>query len=597
LTMKPILFLCLLKKLKVLAGLPVALFAPSALAAITTPNYVQGNFAAPPTPQTTMTVKYTAAQTAGHMNVVIVGWNDGTSHISSVKDSKGNVYQLASGPTVLTGSPALSQSIYYANNISAATAGTNSVTVTFTAAANYPDIRILEYSGIDLVSPVDVSAAATGDSATSTSGAVVTKNATDLLVAGNVVWTTTAGPSSGLTQRLLTSDGDIVEDRVVTAVGSYSASAPLNSAGPWVMQMVAFRAAGSSTPTPTPTPTPAPASTALTYIQGNYATPSSSLTSVTVKYTAGQTAGHLNVVIVGWNDATAQVKSLTDSKGNAYQLAVGPTVHTGSGPASQSIYYAKNISAATAGANTVTVTFTSAAYYPDIRILEYSGIDSVTPVDVSAAATGNSTTSSSGAVMSKNAHDLLVGANLVWTSTTRPGSGLTMRLLTSDGDIAEDREVTATGSVSASAPLSSQGAWVMQMVAFRAASSSSSSSTSTSGSSSTSTPTPSPTPTPKPTPSPTPTPKPTPSPTPGSSVELSWQADPATTNSATNPVGYRLHSGSASGVYTLTTTLGNVTTTTVSNLTSGVKYYFVVTAYNSAGVDGPPSNEISFTAQ
>jgi uncharacterized protein YciI len=616
--MKPILFPYLLKKLRVLAGLPFVLFAPSVLAAITTPNYVQGNFTAPPTPQTTMTVKYTAAQTAGHLNVVIVGWNDATSHVSSVKDSKGNVYALAAGPTVLTGSPALSESIYYAKNISAATAGANSVTVTFSAAANYPDLRILEYSGIDLTSPVDVSAAATGDSATSTSGAVVTKNAVDLLVGGNDVWNTTVGPSSGLTQRLLTSDGDIAEDRVVTSVGSYSASAPLNSAGPWVMQMVAFRAAGSSTPTPTPTPkpTPTPTPTALTYIQGNDATPPSSLTSVPVKYTGAQTAGHLNVVIVGWNDASAQVKSLTDSKGNVYHLAVGPTVHTGSGPASQSIYYAKDILAATAGANTVTVTFTAAAFYPDIRILEYSGVDSVTPVDVSAAATGNSTTSSSGAVITKNANDLLVGANVVSTGTTGPGSGLTKRLLTSDGDIVEDRVVTATGSLSASAPLSSQGAWVMQMVAFRAASSSTSSSgsTPTPKPSPTPTPKPSPTPTPKPTPSPTPTPKPsptptpkpsptptpkpTPSPTPGSSsVTLSWQATPATTNAATNPVGYRLHSGTTSGVYTLTTTLGNVTTATVSNLTKGVKYYFAVTAYNKAGTDGPDSSVVSYVAQ
>ena len=147
-------------------------------------------------------------------------------------------------------------------------------------------------------------------------------------------------------------------------------------------------------------------------------------------YTAAQTAGNLNVVIVGWNDATAQVSSLTDSKGNVYQLAVGPTVLTGSGPLSQAIYYAKNISAATAGANIVTVTFNAAANYPDIRILEYSGIDPVSPVDVVADATGNSATSSSGAVITKNAMDLLVGANIVWTSTTGPGSGLTQRMLT-----------------------------------------------------------------------------------------------------------------------------------------------------------------------
>ena len=76
------------------------------------------------------------------------------------------------------------------------------------------------------------------------SGAVTTKNPTDLLVGANVVWTMTSGPGSGFTQRLLTQDGDIAEDRVVTAVSSYNASAPLSSAGAWVMQMVAFRAAG-----------------------------------------------------------------------------------------------------------------------------------------------------------------------------------------------------------------------------------------------------------------------------------------------------------------------------------------------------------------
>jgi uncharacterized protein YciI len=587
--MKPFLFLCLLIRLTVLAGLPLVLFANSAVATLTTPNYVQGNDAVPQTPQTKVTVTYTAAQIAGHLNVVIVGRSDATAQVSSVTDSKGNVYQLAVGPTVQTGSEPVSQSIYYAKNISAAIAGANTVTVTFTAAAYYPDIRILEYSGVDPVSPVDVSAAATGNSATSTSGAVITKNATDLLVGANLVWTSTAGPGSGLTQRLLTQDGDIAEDRVVTAAGSYNASASLSSAGTWVMQIVAFRAAGSQTPAPTPTPTPTPTQAALTYVQGNYATPQSPLTAVTVKYPAAQTAGHLNVVIVGWNDATAQVSSLTDSRGNVYQSAVGPTVLTGSNPVSQSIYYAKNISAASAGANTVTVKFTAAAYYPDIRILEYSGIDAVSPVDVTAGATGNSTTSSSGAVITKNAKDLLVGANLVWTSTTGPGSGLTQRLLTQDGDIAEDRMVTATGSYNANAPLSSAGAWVMQMVAFRAENSSSSSSSAQ---------TPSPTPTPKPTPSPTPTPKPTPSPSPspGSSVTLTWNADLPTSNPATNTTGYRLHLGLASGNYTQITSLGNTTTVTVSHLISGTTYYFVVTAYNSAGIDSPKSNQVSFKA-
>jgi hypothetical protein len=585
--MRPLSFLCLLKRSTILKGLLLVMFAHGAVAATTTPHYVQGNYSAPSTPQTKVTVTYKAAQTAGNLNVVIVGRSDTTTQVSSLTDSKGNVYQLAVGPTVQTGANPASQSIYYAKKILAATAGTNTVTVNFSGAANYPDVRILEYSGVDPSTPVDVSAAATGDSASSSSGSVTTKNSTDLLVAANIVWTSTTGPGGGLTQRLLTNDGDIAEDRVVTATGSYGTSAPLSGAGPWVMQMVAFRAAGS--PSPTPTPTPAQTTAALTYVQGNYAAPPSSLTSVPVKYPAAQGAGHLNVVILGWNDATSQVKSLSDTKGNVYQLAVGPMLLTGSDPRTQSIYYAKNILAATAGSNTVTVTFNAAAYYPDIRILEYSGIDTATPVDVSAAATGNSTTSSSGTVTTKNASDLLVAANVVWTSTTGPGSGWTQRLLTPDGDIAEDRALTATGSVSASAPLSSGGPWVMQMVAFRAAKSSSSANGSSSQ--------PTPTPTPKPTPTPTPTPKPTPTPTPTSStVTLTWTASPATTNPATNPVGYRLHLGMSSGTYTQTTTLENVTTAKVSNLIKGQKYYCAVSAYNSANVDGALSSQVSFTA-
>ena len=103
--------------------------------------------------------------------------------------------------------------------------------------------------------------------------------------------------------------------------------------------------------TPVPTPTPAP----LSFIQGNYAVPQSPMTTVSAPFSAALKAGDLNVVIVGWNDAT--------TLGNLYQLAVGPTVLTGSAPCSQTIYYAKNISAATAGTNVATVKFNAAAIY------------------------------------------------------------------------------------------------------------------------------------------------------------------------------------------------------------------------------------------
>ena len=142
------------------------------------------------------------------------------------------------GPTLGTN---LTQSIYSAKNIAAAAAGANTVTVTFSPAAAYPDIRIVEYSGADPNNPVDVTAGSSGNSATTSSGSAVTTNPTDLLFGANIVWTTTTGAGSGFTQRLITPDGDIAEDEMVKATGSYSASASLNQSGPWVMQMVAFR--------------------------------------------------------------------------------------------------------------------------------------------------------------------------------------------------------------------------------------------------------------------------------------------------------------------------------------------------------------------
>jgi Concanavalin A-like lectin/glucanases superfamily/Chitobiase/beta-hexosaminidase C-terminal domain/IPT/TIG domain/Fibronectin type III domain len=213
------------------------------------------------------------------------------------------------------------------------------------------------------------------------------------------------------------------------------------------------------------------AAVALSYIQGNYATPQTTSASVSVTYTGAQTSSDLNVVVVGWNDTTNAVSSVTDSKGNSYTLAVGPT--TIGGVASQSIYYAKNIAAATAGANIVKVTFSGAAAFPDIRILEYAGVDPNTPVDVTSASTGNSASSASAAVTTLNANDLLFGANLVQTLTSAAGSGFTSRMITSpDGDIAEDRLVTTVGSYSASATVSPAAQWIMQMVAFRGAGSS-----------------------------------------------------------------------------------------------------------------------------
>jgi len=122
------------------------------------------------------------------------------------------------------------------------------------------------------------------------------------------------------------------------------------------------------------------------FVQVNYKTSNPSGSTLAAAYPAAQTAGNLNIVVVGWNDTTAAVSSVTDSRGNTYTRAIGPTTGTA---LSQSIYYAKNI---IAGSNTVTVVFNQTAAYPDVRVLEYSGADTTNPLDVTAGASGTGLT-------------------------------------------------------------------------------------------------------------------------------------------------------------------------------------------------------------
>lgn len=734
-----------------LSGYSATVSATTAAAGNGTITFVQVNSATPRGNQTTATVTYTAAQTAGNLNVVVIGWGDTTSTISSVTDSKGNSYVVAV-PLTRNTNGGLSQAVYYARNIAAAAAGTNTLTVAFSAGASFPDIRIVEYRGADLTAPVDVTSSGTGSGTTSTTPAVTTTNAADLLFATNVVSTANTGPGAGFTQRIITADGNIVEDQMVSTVGSYTATATLTS-GQWIAQLVAFRAAlvepdttpptapagltatavngtridlswtaatdnvgvtgyrvercqgtgcatfaqiltptttsvsdttvavgtsysyrvlavdaagnlsgysnvaSATTPAPDTTPPTAPgtptanpissseidlgwpaatdnvgvtgyrvercvtascvfaqiatpasnsfndtgltantnysyrvratdaagnlgpysamvsastlagdttpptapgtpvltvasssridlvwvaatdtvgvtgymvercagvscgtftqiatptaspysdtgvtantsytyrvratdaagnlgpysptasattpaAPTAVTFVQISAGTPAGFASSVAVPLTAAQAAGNINVVIVGWNDVTHNVTSVVDSKGNNYLLAAGPTVNAVGNGLTQSIYYAKNIAAAAAGANSVTVTFDGSTYYPDVRVMEYAGADPIAPIDATAVGTGDSSASSTAALTTTGANHLLVAGNAVWTMTSGPGQGFTQRTVTADGDIVEDMTAATPGSYAATAPLGSSGPWVMQMVALRPA--------------------------------------------------------------------------------------------------------------------------------
>lgn len=71
------------------------------------------------------------------------------------------------------------------------------------------------------------------------------------------------------------------------------------------------------------------------------------------------------------------------------------------------------------------------------------------------------------------------------------------------------------------------------------------------------------------------------------SVTLAWD-DPAPSTA----VGYRVHWGTAAGVYANVADVGLVLTWTTPVLPTG-QYFFMVTAYDANGIESGPSNEVA----
>jgi hypothetical protein len=204
-------------------------------------SFVQTSAATPQTDQATVSRAYASAQTAGNTNIIAIGWNSSSGTISSITDSRGNVYQVAA--PIARGS-GLSQAIYFANNIAGAPAGGNTVTVTFSSAQPYVDLRISEYGGLSPMNPVDVASSSSGTSNSATSGTVTTSGPNELLFAAGTTIGSFSGATGGFATRIITNpDADIVQDRIVNATGSYAATASLGGSAAWLMQLVTFRGA------------------------------------------------------------------------------------------------------------------------------------------------------------------------------------------------------------------------------------------------------------------------------------------------------------------------------------------------------------------
>jgi len=198
--------------------------------------FVQGAVATNAGNNASVMQSFPLAQTAGNLNVVVISWTDQNDNVLGVADTNLNTYLSATQEISAQG---FTQRIYYASDIEA---GANLVTVTLTGNVPNPKIRIFEYAGIATSLPVDKVSSSNGSSATSAAGPITTTQDRELLFAANVVATATTAAGTDFTERQL-DVGDMVQDRVVTAAGTYSTDAPLSAAGGWIMQLVAFKGA------------------------------------------------------------------------------------------------------------------------------------------------------------------------------------------------------------------------------------------------------------------------------------------------------------------------------------------------------------------
>ena len=311
--------------------------------------------------------------------------------------------------------------------------------------------------------PVAITVANTGD----TTAPTVAITAPSGTVSGVVTLSANASDNVGVAgvQFLVDNNPVAAEDTASPYGVSWNTATVAN--GAHTLTAVARDAAGNTATSAPVTITVANAAATPTFRQVNAAVPQTDQSSVSVAYTGAQVAGNTNILAIGWNNATSNITSVSDSAGNTISGGAHRAREWGeSGDLLRPQHQGRP-----AGTNTVTVAFNTATPYVDIRALEYSGLDPVNPFDVGTSAAGAGTTTNSGSITTTAANALVFGAGMTTGSFGAAPAPFTTRIITNpDGDIAQDRLVTASGAYNATAPLNGSAAWVMQVAAFKAAS-------------------------------------------------------------------------------------------------------------------------------
>lgn len=214
---------------------------------------------------------------------------------------------------------------------------------------------------------------------------------------------------------------------------------------------------------------------ALPPVQSQSVEVAGSVTSFTIVVTNAQNAGDLLIVNFGNQGGNGALGAtpISDTAGNIWTPAISNTTI---GVEHSWTYYAKNCNAAGAGANTITITWGAATTFNYAFVEEYSGIDTVAPLNDAQGAFGSSAAPTVN-VTAANIGDLIVAyVNPDSNSGVVQGSGYTLETTTGAGNPTtptlacgfEDKTATSAGSQAANFTVTA-GDWVIHALSFKVA--------------------------------------------------------------------------------------------------------------------------------
>nr|UXE44478.1 hypothetical protein Hi04_10k_c2441B_00026 [uncultured bacterium] len=214
--------------------------SPGADATSGAPTFVQSNsFASGPTASGggTLSATFAGPQTAGDLIVaIVIVWSGAVSQ--TPVDTKGNQYHLAKHQ-LSNGANAGDIYIWYAWNCAAATANSNTVTVSVPS-NTYQDLIIEECTKVQSAAdPLDVTGGANG--ATGAPSCTASPIVAGVAVAGSISDNGQKDAGGGWKLRVDTTDGELAIDQVVSSPGTITPNTTPADDG-WTIAVAVFKA-------------------------------------------------------------------------------------------------------------------------------------------------------------------------------------------------------------------------------------------------------------------------------------------------------------------------------------------------------------------